>query len=178
MKSGIVFYALLSLFLSLTVTSVSAADYVYWQSNGGGCVPTDLTIRNQQYWTVTGGGRVKYRGTGTAPLVFSCPVSSFNPGVYDGYGTVLKLFYQDPDGAGNAFVVSARLLSFNKTTGGLKQVCKVTSDKSGPWRESRVPCVGIDQDKNLYWVEVVVDRAVFSNLVVEFNGVSLEGIVF
>ena len=36
----------------------------------------------------------------------------------------------------------------------------------------------IDWSADLYWVEVVIRRTAASNLVVEFNGVSLEGLVF
>jgi hypothetical protein len=136
---------------------------VYWQANGGGCVPTDATIKNQQYWTVTGAGRVKYKGNDIQPLVFSCPVSSINPDVLGGDGTILRLFYQDPDGTGGDFKVEARLKSFNKLNGAyMSEVCIATSGTSGSWRESRV----------------VISRTRPSNLVVEFNGVSLEGAVF
>ncbi len=153
--------------------------FVYWQSNGGGCVPTDKTIQNQQYWTVTGAGRVKYKGNGTQPLVFSCPVSSINPNVSRGDGTVLRLFYQDPDGAGNAFKVEATLKAFAKSNGAYQsQVCKVTSNKQGSWQQSRSTCSTINMNANIYWVEVVIKRTRSSNLVVEFNGVSLEGAIF
>lgn len=153
--------------------------FVYWQSNGGGCVPTDTTIQNQQYWTVTGTGRVKYKGNGTQPLVFSCPVSSINPNVSGGDGTVLRLFYQDPDGAGDAFKVKASLKSFAKSNGAYQsQVCQVTSTQQGSWQSSMGTCGAIDMNANLYWVEVVITRTQPSNFVVEFNGVSLEGAIF
>ena len=89
---------------------------------------------------MTGGGRVKYRGIGTQPLVFSCPVSSINPNVSAGDGTVLRLFYQDPDGLGNEFSVVARLLSFAKSNGALKEACRVTSDSPGQWQSSWDVC--------------------------------------
>ena len=167
-------------FLSLlaSTTSAQSVGFVYWQSNGGGCIPTDKTIQNQHYWTVTGAGRVKYKGSGTQPLVFSCPVSSINPNVTGGEGTVLRLFYQDPDGPGNAFKVEAKLKSFAKSNGSYQsQVCKATSDKQGSWQESSGLCGAIDMNANLYWVEVVIMRTQPSNLVVEFNGVSLEGTI-
>ncbi|MEC4881042.1 MAG: hypothetical protein SAL70_06780 [Scytonema sp. PMC 1070.18] len=171
-----------TVFVWLLMTSAALAQnvgFVFWQSNGGGCVPTDTTIQNQQYWTVTGAGRVKYKGNGTQPLVFSCPVSSINPNVSGGDGTVLRLFYQDPDGAGNAFKVEASLKSFAKSNGAYQsQVCKVTSNKQGSWQDSIDICDAIDMNANLYWVEVVVTRTQPSNLVVEFNGVSLEGAIF
>jgi hypothetical protein len=161
-----------------TTSQAQSVGFTYWQSNGGGCVPTDKTIREDQYWTVTGGGRVKYRGIGTQPLVFSCPVSSINPNVSAGDGTVLRLFYQDPDGLGNAFSVVARLLSFAKSNGALREFCRVTSDRPGQWQSSLDVCGPIDLNADLYWVEVVIRRTASSSLVVEFNGVSLEGLVF
>jgi hypothetical protein len=152
---------------------------VYWQSNGGGCVPTDATIKRGQYITVTGAGRVKYKGNGTDPLFFSCPVNSINPRVSGGDGTVLRLFYQDPDGAGENFKVEATLRSFAKSNGAYTpNVCKVTSNEKGQWREGTGICKKIDMNANLYWVAVVVRRTRSSKSVVEFNGVSLEGRIF
>jgi hypothetical protein len=173
------FCTALVLFLLASTVFAQNVGSVYWQSNGGGCVPTDETIKNQQYWTVTGGGRVKYRGNGTQPLVFSCPVSSINPNVDPGSGTVLRLFYQDPDGGGGAFKVEASLKAFAKSNGTHQgQVCKVTSNEQGAWQDNVGACGVIDMDANLYWVEVVITRTKPSNLVVEFNGVSLEGRIF
>ena len=169
------------LFIALVLLGASPilaqeVGFVYWQANGGGCVPTDATVQNQQYFTVTGAGRVKYKGNGTEPLVFSCPVTSINPNVIAGDGTILRLFYQDPDGPGGDFRVEARLLSFAKSNGALREVCKVTSDKQGQWQESKSGrCSNINMNANLYWVEVVISRTNPSNSVVEFNGVSLEG---
>ncbi|WP_420208201.1 hypothetical protein [Candidatus Electronema sp. JC] len=164
-----------TLFLLASTALAQAVGSVYWQSNGGGCVPTDETIRNQDYWTVTGGGRVKYKGNGTKPLVFTCPINSFNYNVSGGDATVLRLFYQDSDGAGNDFKVQARLLSFNKENGALgKEVCKVTSAQSGQWAYSIDKCGSIKMNDNLYWVEVVITRTKPS-VTGEFNGVSLEG---
>lgn len=152
---------------------------VYWQSNGGGCVPTDATVERKQYFTVTGTGRVKYKGNGTDPLVFSCPVSSINPNVLALPTTILRLFYQDPDGEGEDFRVEATLRAFTKSNGAFtKEVCKVTSDKTGQWQEGIDVCSKIDMNANLYWVEVVVRRTKPSNSVVEFNGVSIEARVF
>jgi hypothetical protein len=51
-----------------------------------------------------------------------------------------------------------------------------TPKKQGAWQESAVVCGAIDLDAKLYWVEIVITRTQPSNLVVEFNGVSLEGI--
>lgn len=166
--------------LALNASTVLSQNVgsVYWQSNGGGCVPTDATVERKQYFTVTGTGRVKYKGNGTDPLVFSCPVSSINPNVSGGDGTILRLFYQDPDGVGNDFKVEATLRSFAKSNGALKEVCKVTSDKTGQWKDGEDPCRNIDMNANLYWIEVVVRRTKPSKSVVEFNGVSLEGRVF
>jgi hypothetical protein len=166
------------LLLETSTVLAQNVGFVYWQANGGGCVPTDATVKNQQYFTVTAAGRVKYKGNGTKPLVFSCPVTSFNPNVIGGDGTILRLFYQDPDGPGDDFKVKARLMSFAKSNGALKEVCKVTSDKKGQWQESSNVCRNIDMNANLYWVEVVISRTKPSNLVVEFNGVSLEGSIF
>ena len=153
--------------------------FVYWQSNGGGCVPTDATIERNQYITVTGTGRVKYKGNGTNPLVFSCPLTSINPNVSAGNSTVLRLFYQDPDGPGEDFKVEATLRSFAKFNGLFTQeVCKVTSNKKGQWQEGTDTCRNIDMNNNLYWVQVVIKRNQVSSLAVEFNGVSLEGSIF
>lgn len=164
---------------SKVIKNASAkSTWVYWQATGGGFVPTDETIKNQDYWTVTKAGRVKYKGDGTKPLVFSCPVTSFNPNVNSGDGTILRLFYQDPDGRGEDFKVQARLMSFSKSNGALNEVCKVVSDKQGQWQESSKTCNNLDMDANLYWVEVIISRTEPSNLVVELNGVSLEGAIF
>lgn len=157
-------------------SSKQDVGFVYWQSNGGGCIPTDATIQAQQYWTVTQAGRVKYK-SGTSPLEFSCPVTSFNPGVTSGDGTVLKLFYQDPDGAGENFQVVAKLMSFSKSNGNLNEVCRVTSNQQGPWQQGRSVCRNINMNDNLYWVHVIISRTSASDLVVEFNGVSLEGAI-
>ena len=170
--------AALGIAASATPAHAQQASFTYWQSNGGGCVPTDATVAQQQYWTVTAAGRVKYKGNGTQPLVLSCPVTSFNPRVVGGDGTVLRLFYQDPDGVGTAFQVRARLMAFAKSNGALSQVCMVASDRSGQWQSSSGVCGAINMDTHLYWVEVVVMRSQPSNLVVEFNGVSLEGAIF
>jgi hypothetical protein len=174
---SILFIALFSLGASTALAQ--NVGFVYWQANGGGCVPTDATIQNQQYFSVTAAGRVKYKGDGTKPLVFSCSVTSFNPNVTAGDGTILRLFYQDPDGPEGDFKVEARLMSFAKSNGALTEVSKVTSDKTGQWQESKSR-VGsnIDMNANLYWVEVVIRRTKASKLVVEFNGVSLEGVIF
>lgn len=178
MKLQLMLFIALALWLEPSTALAQNVGFVYWQSNGGACVPTDATIKDQQYFTVTAAGRVKYKGNGTKPLVFSCPVSSFNPNVIAGDRTILRLFYQDPDGRGGGFKVQARLMSFAKSNGALKEVCKVTSDKQGQWQESRTACSKIDMNANLYWVEVAVSRTKPSNLVVEFNGVSLEGSIF
>jgi hypothetical protein len=162
-----------------TVVLAQSVGFVYWQSNGGGCVPTDATVEREQYFTVTGTGRVKYKGDGTEPLVFSCPVSSINPNVSGGDGTILRLFYQDPDGPGEDFKVEATLRSFAKDNVAYTQeVCKVTSDQMGQWEDGIDICGEIDMNANLYWVEVVIKRTKPSNSVVEFNGVSLEGSIF
>ena len=140
-----------------TNSQAQSVGFTYWQSNGGGCVPTDKTIREDRSWTVTGGGRVKYRGiVPPTTTVFSCPVSSINPNVSAGDGTVLRLFYQDPDGLGNAFSVVARLLSFAKSNGALREVCRVTSDRLGQWQSSLDVCGPINFSAGLYWVEVVM----------------------
>lgn len=163
--------------LSLIPSTVMAqtTSMVYWQTNGGGCVPTDKTIQDQQYWTVTGAGRIKYKGNGTQPLVFSCPVTSLNPYVAGGDNTALMVYYQDPDGPGTAFQVEATLKSFRKSDGAHRsQVCKVTSDQFGTWQNSlNRYCGFLDMNQNFYWVEVVLKRTQPSNSVVEFNGVSL-----
>nr|WP_281721504.1 hypothetical protein [Nitrosomonas nitrosa] len=151
---------------------------VYWQANGGGCVPTDATIQNQQYFTVTAAGRVKYKGKGTKPLVFSCPVTGFNPNASPGNGVDLKLYYQDPDGQGDVFKVEARLMAFDRSNGVLAEVAKVTSDKTGAWQVSHGALrSNMDINTNFYWVEVVIKRTKPSNLVVEFNGVELVSFV-
>lgn len=179
MKLQWTFFTALALLLMPSTAFGQRVGFVYWQSNGGGCVPTDKTIQNQQYWTVTGAGRVKYKGNGTQPLIFSCPVSSINPNVSSRDKTILRLFYQDPDGAGNAFKVKASLKSFAKSNGAYEsQVCKVISDKQGPWQNSSGVCGDIDMNTNLYWVEVAITRTQPSNLVVEFNGVSLESAIY
>jgi hypothetical protein len=168
-------------FLSLMPPSAQAqnAGFTYWQSTGGGCVPTSATLEDQDYWTVTGAGRVKYQGDGSTPLIFSCPVTSINPDVIGGDGTVLRLFYQDPDGLGEAFQVIARLKSFDKTNGAYDgDVCEVTSDQQGAWQSSRSICSGIDMNTHLYWVETVIKRSAVSDATVEFNGVSIEGAIF
>ena len=170
-----VFIAVFAISLQVSAQNVG---FVYWQSNGGACTPTDATVSEQQYFTVTSAGRVKYKGNGTKPLVFSCAVSSINPNVIGGEGTILRLFYQDPDGTGDDFKVEARLMSFAKTNGALREVCKATSDKQGQWQESSNVCNDIDMSRNLYWVHVVIKRSKPSNSVVEFNGVSLEGAIF
>ncbi len=165
-----------SLALLLIPSTVLAQNVgnVYWQSNGGGCIPTDKTIQNQQYFTVNGAGRVKYKGNGTEPLAFSCPVSNINSNVSGGNATILRLFYQDPDGPADGFKVEATVRSFAKSNGAYNsQVCKVTSNKRGQWSVSDYLCQ-IDLSTNIYWVEVVINRNQPSNLVVEFNGVSLE----
>lgn len=178
MKFKIIFCTLFALALGASTALSQNVGGVYWQSNGGGCVPTDATIAGNQYVTVTGTGRVKYKGDGTDPLVFSCPLNSINPNVSPREGTVLRLFYQDPDGTGEDFKVEATLRSFAKSNGAYTQeVCKVTSDKKGQWQEGTDICNNIDMNANLYWVEVVIKRKKASNSVVEFNGVSLEGIV-
>jgi hypothetical protein len=164
--------SMLSIALVLLSGASTVLAQVYWQANGGGCVPTDATVQNQQYVTETAAGRVKYKGNGTKPLVFSCPV---NPNVNPGTGALLVLYYQDPDGPGGDFKVEARLMSFAKSNGALKQVCKVTSHKQGQWQQSQKECGNIDMNANLYWVEVVISRTNPSNLTVEFNGVSIAG---
>jgi hypothetical protein len=175
----IAFVIALVLFLTPTAAVAQNVGFTYWQSSGGGCIPTDATVESQQYWTVTGAGRVKYKGNGTQPLTFSCPVSSINPDVLGGDGTVLRLFYQDPDGAGNDFQVAARLKSFNKSNGAYEgNVCEVISDQRGSWQSSSSSCSGIDINNHLYWVETIVKRPAASDSVVEFNGVSLEGAIF
>ncbi|MBV6624461.1 MAG: hypothetical protein KI793_16235 [Rivularia sp. (in: Bacteria)] len=169
------FGTVLALLLMPSTVLAQRVGSVYWQSNGGGCVPTDKTIRSQQYWTVTGAGRVKYRGNGTQPLVFSCPVSNINSNVSGGGATILRLFYQDPDGSEDAFQVEATLKSFAKSNGAYNsEVCKVTSNKTGQWQDSISDFCRIDMGKNIYWVEVKLKRTRPSNSVVEFNGVSLE----
>lgn len=165
----------IALVFLLNASTVLALDVgsVYWEANGGGCVPTDATVESQQYFTVTAAGRVKYKGDGTTPLVFSCSVASFNQDVSPLDATVLRLYYQDPDGSGNDFKVEARLMSFARSNGALSEVCKVTSDKTGQWEDTFSRCNNINMGKNLYWVEVVISRTKPSNLVVEFNGVEL-----
>jgi len=159
---------------------VFAADVgpVLWQSNGGGCTPTDQTVANNQYWTVTGGGRVKYKGNGTQALTFSCPVSNLNSDAWAGDGKVLRLYYQDPDGYGSDYSVVARLKSFAKYNGAYEtEVCMVTSGQSGAWQSTSSACRNIDYKNKIYWVEVVIRRK-STDKIVEFNGVSLEGAIF
>jgi hypothetical protein len=176
MKFQVAFFAALALAFHASTASSQNVGFVYWQTNGGGCVPTDATVEKSQYLTATGTGRVKYKGNGTDSLVFSCPVSSINPNVIAGDGPVLRLFYQDPDGAGEDFKVEATLRSFAKSDGAFtSEVCKVTSEKKGQWQDGIDVCSNIDMNTSIYWIEVVVTRKKASNLVVEFNGVSLEG---
>jgi len=170
--------------LAITNAAVAAKDAgqtkvlvdtgaVYWQTNAAGCVPSDDTMMRKKHFTVTPTGRVMYTKS-AAPLVFSCPVHSINPDVADGNATVIRLFYKDPDGAGEDFKIEATLRSFAKSNGELKEECKVTSDKVGSWQEGTAVCSEIDMNANIYWVEVVVRHTKTDSSVVEFNGVSLE----
>ncbi len=178
MKYTMILFSLIFLFAATLTASAQTVGWVYWQSNGGGCVPTDKTVKDQQYWTITGSGRVKYKGNGIQPLEFSCPVSNINSGIAGGDATVIKLFYQDPDGPGDAFKVEATLRSFSKKDGAYKaEVCKATSDKQGQWQLTVKACGAIDLSANIYWVEVVIKRTRSSKLVVEFNGVSIERVI-
>lgn len=153
--------------------------YVAWQSNGGGCVPTDATAQQDAYWTVTGAGRVKYKGNSTEPLVFSCPVTTINDQASGGEGTVLALYSQDPDGPGDTFEVSARLKSFARNNGSYNSsVCEVHSQTAGQWRRNASGPCKIDFGQAIYWVEVRVERQQPSAKVVEFNAVALENVVF
>ncbi|PRQ06059.1 hypothetical protein [Enhygromyxa salina] len=87
---------------------------------------------------------------------------------------MLALYYQDPDGPGDDFGVSARLSSFARSNGNLKTECSVNSKTAGQWqRNISTPC-NVDFGKAIYWVEVRVERKQPSTQVVEFNAVALE----
>jgi len=182
--------AIISIATSLTISNAVANEKntgqtnasidtgsVYWQTNAGGCIPSDDTMKRKKHFTVTVTGRVMYAKS-KAPLVFTCPVRSINPNVAGGNTTVIRLFYKDPDGAGEDFKVEATLRSFAKSNGELKNVCKVSSNKAGTWQEGIGVCSKIDMNANIYWVEVTVKHTRTDNSVVEFNGVSLESRTF
>lgn len=188
--SRVVIIAIMGIAASLITTNAVAAEKdagqakmlvntesVYWQTNAAGCIPSDDTMMRKKHFTVTITGRVTYTKS-TEPLVFSCPVHSINPHVAAGNTTVIRLFYKDPDGAGEDFKVEATLRSFAKSNGELKEVCKVVSDKAGSWQEGTSVCSKIDMSANIYWVEVIVKHAKTDTSSVEFNGVSLESRVF
>jgi hypothetical protein len=161
-----------------TPASAQSVGFTYWSANGGSCTPTDATLRDAQYITVTGGGRVKYRSatSGVSPLGFVCPVTSINPNVLGGDATHMRLYYQDPDGPGTAYQVRAFMRSLSKLNGAYNPaVCQLTSDTTGPWRAADTRCEGIDLANNIYWVHVIISRAAPHAATVEFNGVELAG---
>jgi hypothetical protein len=159
-----------------TVAAPSMAATL-WQMNGGGCTPTSSTLKNLAYWTVTGGGRVKYFGSSVQPLTFICPVNNV---MFNSDHIHLRLHYQDPDGPGSAYRVQATLKSRAKVNGKFDaDVCRIASRTAGAWSGSAVHCgfsanQPFDVAANLYWVEVVISRTAATSLTVEFNGVELE----
>lgn len=150
-----------------------------WHMNGGSCTPTGVTMRAANYWTVTGGGRVKYRnGESITPLTFTCPVAAIRSVALSDSGTIdLVLHYQDPDGTGSAYRVQATLKSRHKATGAHNaNLCRVVSGEPGPWASSHTHCfnkAAFDPATYLYWVEATVTRTTPGPLTVEFNGAEL-----
>ncbi len=142
-----------------------AAD---WQINGGSCVPEDPAIQGNLYQVVTGGGRVKYKGTHLQRLKFVCPITTLS-------GTVtkkLRIYYQDPDGGSASYQVTGRLRQFRKENGAYTTVSTVVSSNAGSWQFSESPNLTLDFDKHYFWLEVEIARTQTS-LTVEFNGAEL-----
>jgi hypothetical protein len=146
----------------------SPAGASAWQANGGGCVPTDQTVRDDAWWVVTGGGRVKHKGSSLADIRLVCPVSQLSRPA-----STIRLYYQDTDGAGPQLQVTASVRQFHKTNGHLSTPCAIWSQQAGAWRFTDNPaCGAIDLDSHLVWIEVLIHRGTTNGLV-EFNGVEL-----
>jgi len=139
-----------------------------WQANGGACIPTDKTVLDNAWWVVTGGGRVKHKGSSLADIRLVCPVSQLSRSA-----STLRLYYQDTDGAGTQLQITAYVRQFHKTTGGFSTPCAIWSQQAGGWRFIDNPACGfIDLDSHLIWIEVLIHRETTNGLV-EFNGVEL-----
>jgi hypothetical protein len=140
-----------------------------WSSNGGGCVPEDPSIQNNLYSTVTGGMRVKFQPGQSGTIKLVCPVTTPDlQGV-----NILEMYYQDPDGYGNAYHVTAALHSVRHSDGVYSTVCTADShavggSPTGAWSRKTCPMSGLDGDRFQYWVEVQIS-ATDTVRTVEFN---------
>jgi hypothetical protein len=149
--------------------SATAHAQTYWSSNGGGCVPEDPSIQSNLYWTVTGGMRVKFQPGKSGTIKLVCPVTTSDlQGV-----NVFEMYYQDPDGYGTAYRVTAALRSVQFTDGAYSTVCTADSHSvggspTGGWSRKTCNVSALDGDRFQYWVEVQIS-AVDTVKTVEFN---------
>ena len=105
-----------------------------WSSNGGGCVPEDPSIQSNLYSTVTGGMRVKFQSGQSGTIKLVCPVTT--PDLQD--VNMLEMYYQDPDGYGNAYHVTAALRSVRLSDGAYSTVCTARFALSGRLADRRL----------------------------------------
>jgi hypothetical protein len=169
--------------LVLTVTAVMSSallapttalgQHPRWQMNGGGCVPTDATVSAGAWWVVTGGGRVKHKGTSLKPIHLVCPVSSLSFVLGQPPPDALRLYYQDTDGPGGNLKVTALLRRFSRINGDYSTPCSVSSQVAGQWKYAEVTnCEPIDLEKYIVWIQVVIERKITTGIA-EFNAVEL-----
>jgi hypothetical protein len=142
----------------------SIAHAQYWQMPAGACVPTDVDVSLQgtHYWTVTGGLRVKHKGTDINDINLVCPIANVDLNIAQS-ANGLKIYYaNDGDGAGSNFSITASLRSVTKIGGAYNpSLCTVTSNSSGnSWDGNFCRFTGIlDFSTYIYWVEITVHRA-------------------
>ncbi len=154
-------------------TAAHALNNSMWSMMAGGCVSADVDVALQgtHYWTVTGGMRVKHKGTDTNDIHLVCPVNLT-------YGLVnrLELYYaNDGDLSGSDYYVKATLRGVSKLNGlYTADICTATSSSNNnTWAMTSCSFdTTIDTTANSYWVDVTIHRA-SALYTPEVNGVDL-----
>lgn len=162
----------LAAFCSFGLWGASAhATYKAWRINAGACVPTDVDVMLQgtHYFTVTGGMRVKHKGTDTNDINLVCPVTSLDATVAT--PNALIVYHGNTGGTTNAnYTVTASLRSvklevpyastYNSSVCTLSSHAGLMTLNGASWAMSYCNFSSpLDLDNYAYWVEVTIHRA-------------------
>jgi hypothetical protein len=162
----------LAAFCSLGLWGASAhANNKAWRINAGACVPTDVDVMLQgtHYWTVTGGMRVKHKGTDTNDINLVCPVTSLDATTTA--PNALIVYHGNTGGTTNAnYSVTASLRSvklevpnagtYNASECTLSSHAGLTTLSGASWAMSYCHfSSALDLDNYAYWVEITIHRA-------------------
>jgi hypothetical protein len=146
-----------------------------WSANATSCVADSLSIEQDRY--TTAGLRIAHRANNVDPIRLVCEVS--DPSSFLGsLHWKLVVTYRDSTGAATSANVIARVFRASRTTGNAAVVATFDSNSRsaiGIAKNSISFDHAFDFDNDYYFVQVVLDRTLTTEIVEAF-GVAIEPI--